>query len=192
MVAGAGRSTSASPASVVRTTRWRSVVPQWTTATGVSAGRPAAMSRPAMAARAAMPMRMTRVPSSRASSSQSTPGSVGSPLCPVTTVTEVDTRPVGDRDAGGGRGGERRADPGHHLEVDAGPPERLGLLAAPPEHERVAALQPHHPATGPAVPHQELVDVGLAAPDWPGPLPTSISWAPSRGQVEELRGHSRS
>ncbi len=44
-----------------------------------------------MDARAPMPMSTTSVPSRRPSTSQSTPVIDGSPACPVTTVTDVDT-----------------------------------------------------------------------------------------------------
>ena len=62
MAAGAGRSTSARSARVERTTCCASVVPQWTTATGVAAARPAASSPSVIRARSPMPMRTTSVP----------------------------------------------------------------------------------------------------------------------------------
>ena len=66
------------------------VVPQWTTATGVSGPRPLAISSAAIRARSAMPMRITSVPPVRPSASQSTPtGAEASPTWPVTTVTDV-------------------------------------------------------------------------------------------------------
>ena len=115
MIEGAGSSTAASPARVVRTTCCRSVVPQCTTATGVS-GR-------------------ARCRSARRRSGPAPPCPSGPPASPrpgrahpvdpagrrgVAHVAgdHGDRRgqsPVGDRDAGRGRNGEGRAHPGHHL-----------------------------------------------------------------------------
>ena len=92
MTAGGPRSTSASPASVVRTTRSDAVVPLAMTATAVSGDRPPFMSAAAMAPRFLMPMRTTNVPPTRARASQScsvVPSD--SPTLPVTTVTEAAT-----------------------------------------------------------------------------------------------------
>ncbi len=96
MTAGDPRSTAPRPDSVVRATRCAGVVPRAITATGVSGERPPRISASAMAARVAMPMRMTSVPPARARDSQSGPSAApdpaGSPTRPVTTVTD-DARP---------------------------------------------------------------------------------------------------
>jgi hypothetical protein len=91
MTAGAPRSTNARRSSVVRSVRCAGVVPHSTTATGVSAARPPAINRAAIACRLAIPMRTTSVPPPAASAAQSTPpGAVSSPTWPVTTVTDVE------------------------------------------------------------------------------------------------------
>ena len=127
------------------------------------------------------------MPSSRASGSQSTPGSAGSPSCPVTTVTEVDTvRWVTGMPAAAGAANAELT-PGHHLDVDTGPTQGLGLLAAAAEHERVPALQPHHPASGPGPVDEEVVDLGLQA-GLPRALADVDPLGGRRGQVEQLGG----
>jgi hypothetical protein len=91
MVEGDATSAAPSPASVVRTVRCSGRVPHRTTATGVAPARPAAMRRSAMAALVATPMRMTTVPPTRATASQSVPVEAQGSSWPVTTVKEVDS-----------------------------------------------------------------------------------------------------
>ena len=109
------------------------VVPCAITATGVSGARPPCTSAAAMAARVAMPMRMTRVPPTRASASQScapVPVRLAHPA-----GHDGDRRgqaALGDRDAERGGHAEGGRDAGHHLPGDAGrapaprPPRRRG------------------------------------------------------------------
>ena len=63
---------------------------------------------------------------------------------PLTTVTDDDHAPMGDRDPDGGRDAERRRHARDHLAGDAGRAERLGLLPATPEDEGVAAFEADH------------------------------------------------
>ena len=74
----------------MRAVIWSGLVPQVTAATGVPAASPPAMSRSAMAARVATPMRITIVPPTRATASQSVSVAAHGSSWPVTTVNEVD------------------------------------------------------------------------------------------------------
>ena len=87
MVAGAATSIAASASRRPRSTRCAAVPARSTTATGVSGGRPPAMRRTAMPARSATPMRMTTVPPTWATASQSVASSSPGRRCPVTMVT---------------------------------------------------------------------------------------------------------
>ena len=187
MVAGAGRSTSARWARSVRTTCWRSVVPQWTTATGVVAvtaggqeplgdGRPRAHAHEhderAVEAAQHVPVH---------SGHRRVPGVSGD------DGHRRRHRSVRDGDPGGGRRRERRADPGHHLHLDPGPTQGLGLLAPAAEHERVASLQAYDPDPTAPVGDQQLVDAGL-----PVGLARTLAHVDALGrrggQIEEFRG----
>ena len=148
-----------------------------------------------MAALVVIPMRITRVPPTRASASQS--GSsvpCGSPTRPVTTVTEA-ARPrwvTGMPTAAG----TPKADvtPGTTSQGIAGLRQRLHLLTAAAEEEGVAPLEADHDGGRPAVLHQQT---GRSPPGArpraslpgsarrSGSLPTSISSAeggPGRGR----------
>ena len=119
-----------------------SVVADRTAATGVAGSSPPAISSAAIAARWATPISTTIVPPTRGQRPPVDVGLAGPPVAGDHGERGGDAA-VGDRDAGGGGGGDRRGDPGHDLERDAGLGQGEGLLAAAPEHERVAALQPH-------------------------------------------------
>ena len=56
---------------------------------------------------------------------------------------------VGERNAGVGRGADRRRHARAHLEGDAMLGQRLDLLAAAAEQERIAALEAQHAASPP-------------------------------------------
>ena len=89
---GACTPASATVASVARTVCWSGRVPLRTAATGVSGARPPSIRRWAITARRPAPMRITRVPPTRASASQSTSvRSLAGSSCPVTTVKWVET-----------------------------------------------------------------------------------------------------
>ena len=68
---------------------------------------------------------------------------------------------MGDRDAGGRRAADARADPGDDMKADAGRRERQSFLAATAENEGIAALQPHHAKAGARQFDQALVDAHL-------------------------------
>ena len=69
--------------------------------------------------------------------------------------------PVGDRNAGIGRGGDRRGYARHDLKGNAVAGQGQGFLAAAPEHERVAALKPRHGKPGLRPRHQQGIDAIL-------------------------------
>ena len=128
-------------------------------------GRPArrATSASAMAARVVMPMRITSVPPTRASASQSgPPAPAASPTRPVTTVTD-EARPrwvTGMPTAAG----TPKADvtPGTTSQGMPGLGQHLDLLAAPAEEEGVAPLEAHHDRGLPPVLDEQAVDLVLA------------------------------
>ena len=138
--------------------------PRCTTSTGVSGRRPASTRRRAISARAAMPIRTTRVPPVRASAAQSTaPGASGSLTCPLTTVTDDDSPRWVTGTPAGGRRGEGRRDAGDHLEGDAGAAQHLGLLSTAPEHEGITAFEPDDGLAEPGVLEEQGVDLVLVA-----------------------------
>ena len=65
------------------------------------------------------------------------------------------------RDARVSRRGDGRADAGDDLETQPRRRERLRLLAAAPEDKRIAALQPHDPLSRPRFFHEQRVDLLL-------------------------------
>ena len=91
IVAGASTSVRPNSASVVRTLVWSGLVPHVTAATGVPGARPPAIRRSAMAPRVATPIRITTVPPTRATASQSVSVAAQGSSWPVTTVNEVDS-----------------------------------------------------------------------------------------------------
>ena len=148
------------------------------------ARRPAA--GPTIFGRRPTPMRMTIVPPSRATVSQSSSPPLSGSSWPVMTVNERRRVAHRDRDAGVGGGGDGRRDAGHDLEGHAGREQGAGLLAAAGEHERIAALEAHDLLAPPAALDQQRVDLRPGA-SWPGPgaLPTLMRSAPRRRQVEQ-------
>ncbi len=66
-----------------------------------------------------------------------------------------------DRDPGGGRGSDARADPGHDLDLDTRRSERSCFLSATAEDERVAAHESHDGVDPLPAFDEECVDVGL-------------------------------
>ncbi len=90
IVTGGSRGQACSSPRVVRMVRWSGRVPHRMAATGVSAGAPPAISRSAISARWATPMRTTMVSPTRARASQSMSSSTWWRLWPVTTVNDVD------------------------------------------------------------------------------------------------------
>ena len=87
---GAASSWSSSVASVARTVRWTGRVPHWTAAAGVDASSPARIRRLLIAGQRATAIRITRVPPTRATASQSTVVVESGSSWPVTTVNDVD------------------------------------------------------------------------------------------------------
>ena len=90
IVTGGSSSTEPRAPSVVRTVRCSGRVPHRTAATGVDADRPPAIRHSAMAARVATPMRITIVPPTRATASQSVSAAAHGCSWPVTTVNDVE------------------------------------------------------------------------------------------------------
>ena len=69
--------------------------------------------------------------------------------------------PVGERQLGGGGGGERRGDSRDHGAGDAVRGQHLELLAAASENQRIAALEARHALALSGEAHQQLVDAPL-------------------------------
>ena len=135
-----------------------------------------------MAARVVMPMRITNVPPTRASASQScslVPSAVAD--LPRHDGDRGGHAALGHRDADGGRNTEGGRDPGHHLPGQAGLRQRLDLLPAAAEEEGVASLEADHDGGRPPVLDQQS---GRSPPGGPAPppgvsgsLPTSMTRA---------------
>jgi len=68
---------------------------------------------------------------------------------------------MGDRNTGGGRHRNGRADAGDDLDGDGRPCQSQGFLTAPAEDERIAPLQPHDAATAAGVVDEEGIDLFL-------------------------------
>ena len=79
---------------------------------------------------------------------------------------------VGQRDAGVGRGADRRRHPRADLEGNPVLGERLDLLAAAAEKERVAALQPEHALAFLREAHQSALISSCGNSWFSGRLPT--------------------
>ena len=163
-------------------------VPHWTAAAGVDGSSPPRTSRSLMAGQRATAIRITMVPPTRATASQST------------VVVEVRVLVAGHdrergrrvaqrhRDARGGGTANAEVMPGTTSYGDAGLGQHGRLLAAAGEHERVAALQPHDGLAGPAPLDQQRADVLLGHRVAPRRLADVDPLGARRRQVEQLGG----